>query len=83
MERFYRHLKSSEPLMGALRNAKLEMIHSRTLSHPYYWAGFIINGRTDAQVFSARKDLGALLAILLAISTIALLLVTIHRRKKS
>jgi CHAT domain-containing protein len=53
MERFYRHLKSSETPMNALRRAKLEMIGSGVLSHPYYWAGFIVNGKTDAIIFPA------------------------------
>ncbi len=33
MERFYRHLRGGESLTGALREAKLEMIHSTVLSH--------------------------------------------------
>ena len=51
MERFYRHLRSSENPMNALRRAKLEMIDSKVLSHPYYWAGFILNGKTDGVIF--------------------------------
>lgn len=41
MERFYYHLKNSEDLAQAIRQAKLEMIDSGVVSHPYYWAGFI------------------------------------------
>ncbi len=51
MERFYRHLVDSETPMNALRRAKLEMIGSDVLSHPYYWAGFIVNGKSDAVIF--------------------------------
>ncbi len=51
MERFYRHLKSSRASMTALREAKLEMIRSPVFNHPFYWAGFIINGKTDSPVF--------------------------------
>jgi CHAT domain-containing protein/Tfp pilus assembly protein PilF len=51
MERFYRHLKSSESIMNALRNVKLEMIDSGVLSHPYYWAGFIVSGKGDEIIF--------------------------------
>jgi len=51
MERFYRHLKSSESIMDALRNVKLEMIDSNVLSHPYYWAGFIASGKADEIIF--------------------------------
>lgn len=51
MERFYFHLRSSESIMEALRKAKLEMIESGVLSHPYYWAGFIASGQTDEIIF--------------------------------
>ena len=51
MERFYIHLRSSQPIMNALRKAKLEMMTSDTLSHPYYWAGFIISGKADQIIF--------------------------------
>ena len=51
MERFYFHLRSSESIMSALRKAKLELIDSNTLSHPYYWAGFIVSGKADEVVF--------------------------------
>ena len=51
MERFYRHLMGAETPMNALRQAKLEMIGSGVLSHPYYWAGFILNGKADAVIF--------------------------------
>jgi len=51
MERFYFHLRSSESIMSALRKAKLELIDSDTLSHPYYWAGFIVSGKADEIIF--------------------------------
>ncbi len=51
MERFYFHLRSSESIMSALRNAKLELIDSNILSHPYYWAGFIVSGKADEIIF--------------------------------
>ena len=51
MERFYDHLRSSQPIMNALRKAKLEMIQSGVLSHPYYWAGFIVTGNANKIIF--------------------------------
>lgn len=51
MERFYTHLRSSNSIMNALRKAKLEMIDSDVLSHPYYWAGFISSGKADEVIF--------------------------------
>ena len=82
MERFYRHLKGSESLMGALRNAKLEMIGSRALSHPYYWAGFIINGRTDVRIFSRKPHMVALLGALVAAGLILVIGIRIRTRGK-
>jgi len=52
MERFYYHLRSAEPIVNALRKAKLEMISSDILSHPYYWAGFIASGNANKVIFS-------------------------------
>jgi len=51
MERFYYHLRSAESIMNALRKAKLEMISSDTLFHPYYWAGFIVSGTANKVIF--------------------------------
>ncbi len=51
MERFYYHLRTAEPILSALRQAKLEMISSDTLSHPYYWAGFIVSGYANKVIF--------------------------------
>jgi len=51
MERFYSHLRSSESIQNALRKAKLEMIESDILSHPYYWAGFIVTGNANKIIF--------------------------------
>ena len=54
MERFYLHLKSSETLAEALRAVKLEMINSSVVSHPYYWAPFVLNGNGDIKMFAPR-----------------------------
>jgi CHAT domain-containing protein/Tfp pilus assembly protein PilF len=83
MERFYRHLRGSESLMEALRNAKLEMISSGTLSHPYYWAGFIISGKADSRTFPGRRNLVLLLASTIGISLLIVLAAAIHRHKKN
>jgi CHAT domain-containing protein len=55
MERFYAYLRSSESIMNSLRRAKLEMINSDILSHPYYWAGFIVSGKADQTIFPKSK----------------------------
>ena len=52
MERFYTHLRSSKQIAFSLRETKLEMIASEAVSHPYYWAGFIVTGKSDHVLFS-------------------------------
>jgi len=82
MERFYRHLRSSENPMNALRRAKLEMIHSKVLSHPYYWAGFILNGKTDGVIFpSSLKRWILLVGLVGAGITILLVFLTWNRKR--
>lgn len=50
MTEFYKHLKAGESKSEALRLAKLnylENVKEPELKHPYYWAGFLINGDVD------------------------------------
>jgi CHAT domain-containing protein len=79
MERFYYHLKNSENLAQAIRQAKLEMIDSGVVSHPYYWAGFILSGDGSTRVFrpAFNKTL-----IALAMTFTGLALTAIIFRKK-
>jgi CHAT domain-containing protein/Tfp pilus assembly protein PilF len=79
MERFYRHLQRGESLAGSLREAKLEMIHSSVFSHPYYWAGFIINGKTDSRIYSGTFNL-SIMAILLCIGMTVALTLAVHKK---
>ncbi len=53
MDRFYYYLKSRYSVEKALQKAKLELINSGTLSHPYYWGGFIADGHTTKAVVAA------------------------------
>jgi CHAT domain-containing protein len=43
MDNFYASLVQGLNTSGALREAKLQMLNS-TRSHPFYWAGFLLNG---------------------------------------
>jgi CHAT domain-containing protein len=83
MERFYFHLRKSESIMNALRLAKLEMIESGTLSHPYYWAGFIITGKADKVIFPRSRINWILLATSLCVGGIILITVKNLKRKKA
>jgi len=57
MERFYTHLNKKNSIMNSLREAKLELINSAELSHPFYWAGFIVSGKADHVVFPKNPSL--------------------------
>lgn len=49
MVSFYKNLKNGEEKDIALANAKTAFIKKNPLkSHPYYWAGFVVNGDTSA-----------------------------------
>lgn len=42
---FYSHLKNGDSAPRALFEARKEMFLNPTYRHPYYWAGFVLNGR--------------------------------------
>ena len=44
MVEFYRHLSAGEGRAEALREIQLKFLASPDLSHPYFWAGFILSG---------------------------------------
>ncbi len=83
MERFYRHLVDSETPVNALRRAKLEMIGSGVLSHPYYWAGFIVNGKSDAVIFPRSLRRWVLLASSLCAGIMILVALRSLNRRRS
>jgi len=84
MERFYTHLRSSESPAEALRRTKMELIESGTLSHPFYWAGFIVNGKADTRIFPRSRTQDILLAIgLFLAAASAALLAGMKRKRRS
>lgn len=80
MERFYLHLKSSETLNEALRKAKLEMIASPVVSHPYYWAPFILHGNGQIKITRPVPN-SQLLVIALTIAGLVFGTILIIKRK--
>ncbi|MFC2158190.1 CHAT domain-containing protein, partial [Acidobacteriota bacterium] len=50
MERFYTHLHAKRSVSEAIQDTKLELIDSGVLSHPYYWAAFIVSGKSDTVI---------------------------------
>ncbi len=70
MERFYTHLRSSKSIINSLRKTKLELIGSDSLSHPYYWAGFIVSGKADQKIFNHPLLYPTIMGIVFLIFTI-------------
>ncbi|MFD2823930.1 CHAT domain-containing protein [Lacinutrix iliipiscaria] len=70
MSAFYKYLKNGDTKDEALKNAKLDYLKNTpevALQHPYYWAGFVVSGNTDALVASHSYVLYFGIAFLLAI----------------
>lgn len=59
MGHFYRHLADGLPKDVALRNAKMDFLEtaSKRHRHPYYWAGFVLQGDCSA-INTAKKSEG-------------------------
>ncbi len=83
MERFYYYIKKGNSISDALRSAKMEMISSKNLSHPFYWAGFIAIGNANKIIFPNRLATWILLALFAAAVTAASFLVLNNKRKLS
>jgi tetratricopeptide (TPR) repeat protein len=79
MKRFYSHLISAESITRAQQEAKLDMIASPYFAHPFYWAGYILNGDGDRILFEKRSPL-AVTAI--AGGGLAFLFIIIMRKKR-
>jgi len=79
MERFYFHLRKGRSISDALRSAKIEMISSKYLSHPFYWAGFIVTGNANKVIFPNRWTTWILLIIF---SVIAVSLAVLNKKRK-
>ena len=47
MNDFYSGLANGETVDNALRSAKQAMLHQDRYRHPFFWASFVLDGRTD------------------------------------
>jgi len=81
MDRFYYYLNNGKSIMNSLRQAKLELINSDVLSHPFYWAGFIVSGKADQVIFPKKNRLYILLGFSLIFGTIAFSFFYIKRNR--
>ena len=78
LERFYVHLRSASPVMDSLRLAKLELIDSGVLSHPYFWAGFVVSGNAERVIFPRRLNKWIIVTLSLC-AGLAILILVINR----
>jgi CHAT domain-containing protein len=83
MERYYFHLRTSNSIMDALQKTKLEMIGSGMLSHPYYWAGFVVTGNTDKIIYPSTKKRLILIIFLLCLAAVPIYLVIFKKLFRS
>jgi hypothetical protein len=65
--------------MDALQKTKLEMIDSDVLSHPYYWAGFVVTGHSDKVIYASVFKKVILVAVLLLVVGIITFLILKRR----
>jgi len=73
---FYKHLKKGEKKSDALRKAKIDYLTSTTdknLLHPFYWAGFVLNGNAD-QLFTNNSAYYYIIIGLVLISVFVLIM---------
>ncbi|MEM9686607.1 MAG: CHAT domain-containing tetratricopeptide repeat protein, partial [Bacteroidota bacterium] len=80
MRNFYRQLSKGKKKDEALRLAKVEFMkknYNNSQKHPYYWAGIVITGNTDAVTTSVSFWTWTLPLILIAV-----LMLWILRKKK-
>src|SRR5215213_1201475 len=71
--------------VAALRAAKLKMLQDKSLSAPYYWAGFVFQGDYEARIdveSNSRLSLGLALLLLVLISS-GLIVFRRRRRRRS
>jgi len=58
MTEFYRQLRSGVSKSSALQQAKLSFLNTHTpsrLAHPFYWAGFVVDGDLSSLKFSTER----------------------------
>ncbi len=74
---FYENLKKGQEKNKALANAKMTFIKKNPLkNHPFYWAGFIVNGDTSPIITFSNNWI-----IYVSIGILLLLIVFLYKEK--
>ena len=81
---FYEHLKFGLSKAEALTRAKRDFLDNNPLkSHPFFWAGFVINGNTDALIENAPSYVYAwVIAVGVLVIALSIMLWKIKQRLK-
>lgn len=83
MTSFYRHLLDGHSKDKALTLAKREFIERYPqMASPYYWAGFIVNGKTESVSFSRPWTQRIVLAIAIFVLLLLPAAVVMRRRRR-
>jgi CHAT domain-containing protein len=78
MTRFYAYLKEGLPKDEALQKARLDFIaHNPDMSHPYFWAGFVLNGNAHPVSFPASVQQ----YMIFLFSALAIVVLVVYRKK--
>ena len=78
MKKIYQNLAYGLSKDEALRKAKLDFIadESATMRHPYYWAGFVIQGDSSPIIYSTDDNM---LLILLNVGIIGMFILMYYK----
>ncbi len=80
MVAFYKYLRKGEKKSDALRKAKIDYLNStsdKNLLHPFYWAGFVLNGNADQLI----TDYSTYYYILIGLVLVSVFLFLLKKRQ--
>ncbi|MEX1238288.1 MAG: CHAT domain-containing tetratricopeptide repeat protein [Cyclobacteriaceae bacterium] len=82
MTKFYNFLKAGQSKDVALSNAKKEFIKDYPMmSAPLFWAGFVVNGKTDPVSLTAPAEAGFIIRVIVLMLAVILMVVLWRRYK--
>lgn len=84
MTTFYTELKAGKSKSEALRQAKLTYIDNQeveALKHPYFWAGFVLHGNTNALEFKNSRRKEKIVLFGLVLFGLVSMIILVKRRK--
>ncbi|MGB3591022.1 MAG: CHAT domain-containing protein [Nonlabens sp.] len=86
MLEFYKQLKAGKPKAKALQTAKkyyLETTGNKELQHPFYWAGFVINGNDSPVLVDSSLSTQYIILIIVGICILLAIILFILKKRRS